>query len=55
MILHLENPTTYYDVHALTGFSSGSTVANATDEATAIALVNDLKVKVNDIVSALKS
>lgn len=26
MILHLENPTTYYDVHTLTGFSSGSSV-----------------------------
>ncbi len=32
-----------------------STVANATDEATAIALVNDLKVKVNAIIAALKS
>lgn len=32
-----------------------TTVANATDEATAIALVNDLKVKVNAIIAALKS
>lgn len=31
------------------------TTANATDEATAIALVNDIKTKVNAIITALKA
>lgn len=71
MQITLPTSTVYYDVHAATGFVAGQSIiirnetsstlhviispTLPTSDTGSIALVNDLKVKVNAIIAALKS
>lgn len=53
MILHLANPTTYYDVHVLTGYAAGSSVVVNNETSSSLYLVVSPTLPTSDTGSVL--